>query len=99
MKRGFIRFVIGTMVAAFAATSSVAVAQNVEFEQKQQAQLKGDSAKEHKKTERKTIEQEEGAGPKVSFETDEMAAASAASEKIELQQQAIKKLQLRIKEK
>ena len=96
MNKGFFRLVIGSMIAAFAVSSSVAVAQNVEFEQKQQAQLKG--AKEPKKTERKTIEQEEGAGPKVSFETDEMAAAAAAAEKIELQQQAIKKLQMRIKQ-
>ena len=98
MKRGFIRLMIGSMIAAFAATSSVAVAQNVDFAEKQQAQLRAGSAKEHKKTERKTIEQEEGAGPKVAYETDEMAAAAAAAEKIELQQQAIKKLQIRIKQ-
>ncbi len=48
MNRGFFRLVIGSMIAAFAVSSSVAVAQNVEFEQKQQAQLKG--AKEPKKT-------------------------------------------------
>ena len=44
------------------------------------------------------MDQEEGAGPKVKFETDEMAKAAEASEKIELQQQAISKLQRRIKQ-
>ena len=83
------------MAAAMLLTSTTAVAQNVAFEEKQQAQIK--SAKEPKKAERKTLDQEEGSGPKVEFQTDEMVAASAASEKIELQQSAIKKLQLRIK--
>lgn len=95
MNKRFVRFVLTSMAAAMLLTSTTAVAQNVAFEEKQQAQIK--SAKEPKKTERKTLDQEEGSGPKVEFQTDEMVAASAASEKIELQQSAIKKLQLRIK--
>ena len=95
MNKRFVRFVLTSMAAAMLLTSTTAVAQNVAFEEKQQAQIK--SAKEPKKAERKTLDQEEGSGPKVVFQTDEMVAASAASEKIELQQSAIKKLQLRIK--
>ena len=95
MNRRFVRLMISALAAGFFMTSTAAVAQNVSFEEKKQAELKGSA--EHKKVERKTLEQEEGAGPKVSYETDEMAAGAAASEKIELQQAAIKKLQLRIK--
>ncbi len=86
---------IGAMAAAFAMTATAAVAQDVSFEEKKQATISAANAP--KKVERKTLEQEEGSGPKVSFETDEMAAEAAAAEKIELQQAAIKKLQLRIK--
>lgn len=95
MNRRFVRLLISALAAGFFMTSTVAVAQNVSFEGKKQAELKGSA--DHKKVERKTLDQEEGAGPKVSYETDEMAAGAAASEKIELQQAAIKKLQLRIK--
>ena len=96
MNRRFVRLMISALAAGFFMTSTAAVAQNVSFEGKKQAELKGSA--EHKKVERKTLDQEEGgSGPKVSYETDEMAAGAAASEKIEIQQAAIKKLQLRIK--
>lgn len=96
MSRRLVRFALTTMAAVFAMASTTAVAQNVAFEDKQQAQIK--NVKEHKKTERKTLDQEEGgSGPKVGYQTDEMTAAAAAAEKLELQQAAIKKLQLRIK--
>lgn len=89
-------FILGVMAAAFAFTSTAALAQNVAFEEKQQAVIKNADAP--KKVERKTLDQEEGAGPKVDFQTDEMVQAAAAAEKIELQQSAIKKLQTRIKQ-
>ncbi|MGN1071169.1 MAG: tetratricopeptide repeat protein [Bradymonadia bacterium] len=96
MSKGFVRFMLGAMVATLTMASTVAVAQNVAFEDKQQAVIK--NATEPKKTERQTLEQQEGSGPKVGYQTDEMAAAAAAAEKIELQQEAIKKLQRRIKQ-
>ena len=97
MNRGFVRLMISAMAAAFMTTATVAVAQDVQFAEKQQAQIKGVDAP--KKVERKTLAQEEGgAGPKATFETDEMAAEALAAEKIDLQQQAIKKLQTRIKQ-
>ena len=72
-----------------------ASAQSASFDEKQQVQIKGST--ERKQVERKTLEQEEGSGPKVSFETDEMAASAVDKEKLELQASAIKKLQMRIK--
>ncbi len=96
MKRGFIRLLICAMATAFMTSATVAVAQNVQFEEKKQATISGADAP--KKVARKTLEQEEGKGPKVDFETDEMAAGALEAEKIELQQAAIKKLQTRIKQ-
>ena len=96
MQRGLIRFIIGMMAGAFAMTSTIAVAQSVDFQEKKQAKIS--NAKEPEKKVRKTLDQEEGAGPKGKYETDEMTAAAEASEKIELQQQAISKLQRRIKQ-
>ena len=96
MNRGYVRLMMGAMAAAFAMTATAAMAQDVAFEEKKQAVIK--NAKEPEKVQRTTLEQEEGAGPKVDFETDEMAAAAMASEKIELQQSAINKLQRRIKQ-
>ena len=78
MSKGFVRFMLGAMVATLTMASTVAVAQNVAFEDKQQAVIK--NATEPKKTERQTLEQQEGSGPKVGYQTDEMAAAAAAGE-------------------
>ncbi|MBQ9394876.1 MAG: tetratricopeptide repeat protein [Proteobacteria bacterium] len=96
MRRGFARLLIGAMAAAFMMTGTVALAQDVSFAEKKEARIASGEAP--KKVERKTLDQEEGAGPKVDFETDEMAAEALAAEKIELQQAAIKKLQVRIKQ-
>jgi hypothetical protein len=59
---------MGAMAAAFAMTATAAMAQDVAFEEKKQAVIK--NAKEPEKAQRTTLEQEEGAGPKVDFETD-----------------------------
>ena len=76
MNRGYVRLMMGAMAAAFAMTATAAMAQDVAFEEKKQAVIK--NAKEPEKVQRTTLEQEEGAGPKVDFETDEMAAAAMA---------------------
>ena len=39
MQRGFIRLMIGAMAAAFALTSTIAVAQNAEFASKKEATI------------------------------------------------------------
>ena len=101
MRKGLKHLVIGIMAAALAFVSVNAAAQD--FEDRKEVQLSGVEAP--KKVERKTLEQEEGSGPKVEFETDEMASARQASEaenadkteQFEAQQSAIRKLQMRIK--
>ncbi len=89
------RWFLSALAAMCVFAPVAANAQNASFSEKQQVQIKGDT--ERKQVERKTLDQEEGAGPKVSFETDEMAAGAAEADKIELQAAAIKKLQTRIK--
>ena len=95
MSKSSIRWFLGALAMLGILVPTVSSAQEASFAEKQEVQLKGNA--ERKTVERKTLEQEEGAGPKVSFETDEMAAAAVEADKLELQAQAIKKLQLRIK--
>ncbi len=95
MSRRSIRWFLGALAAMCAFAPVASFAQDTSFAEKKQVEIKGNT--ERKTVERKTIEQEEGAGPKVKFETDEMAANAAEAEKIELQASAIKKIQLRIK--
>lgn len=95
MSKSSIRWFLGALAVMCAFAPAVSVAQEASFAEKKQVEIKGNA--ERTQVERKTLEQEEGAGPKVSFETDEMAAAAVEADKLELQAQAIKKLQLRIK--
>ncbi len=97
MKGMTVRLVLSALLlACFGMSATFVQAQDAAFEGKKETQLKG--AKERKKTERETLEQLEGSGPKLGFETDEMAAAALQAEKIELQASAIKKLKTRIKQ-
>ena len=95
MSKRSIRWFLGALACMCAIAPAVSVAQEASFAEKKEVQIKGST--ERKQVERKTLDQEEGAGPKVSFETDEMAAAAVEADKLELQAQAIKKLQIRIK--
>lgn len=95
MSKSSIRWFLGALAVLGVLAPTVSVAQEASFAEIQEVEIKGNV--ERKTVERKTLEQEEGAGPKVSFETDEMAAAAIEADKLELQAQAIKKLQLRIK--
>lgn len=96
MRRTRFRLWAGALAACLLLGPAVSHGQDVEFKEKKQATISGKS--ERTVTERKTIDQEEGAGPKVNFETDEMATATMEAEKIELQQSAIRKLATRIKQ-
>lgn len=96
MKRARFRLWAGVLAACLLFGPTISYGQDVEFQEKEQATIVG--ATERKVVERKTIEEEEGSGPKVDFETDEMAMNAIEAEKMELQESAIRKLTLRIRQ-
>lgn len=97
MKGHTIRVIMSAILVAGLGFGAVDVqAQDANFETKKEAQIKG--ATERKATLRQTLDELEGKGPKLGFETDEMAAQALEAEKIDLQASAIKKLKTRIKQ-
>jgi len=93
MKRSYIRWFAGILAALWMLLPGLSAGQDAGFTDRQQATLVGGG--ERKAVERKTLDQEEGSGPKVDFQRED-DAASLEAEKIELQQSAIRMLQTRI---